>query len=114
MNSLWGKFGQRNQLTQHVAFKNAGDFYALALNKKVHISCIIPVGNNMMRVTYEDKKPYVKEHKASNVTVALWTTRYFIYFRYFPFLLCSSFSAARLKLYEFMKMVYAVDGCEIL
>jgi hypothetical protein len=78
LNSLWGKFGQRNQLMQNRVIKSPGDYYELFLNKKIRISRIIPVGNEMMRVTFEDNKSFVNEHKASNVVIALWTTRYYI------------------------------------
>jgi hypothetical protein len=76
LNSLWGKFGQRNQLLQNRIIRNPGDYYDLVLNNKVRISRIIPLSGEMMRVTFEDKKPFINEHKASNVVVALWTTRF--------------------------------------
>jgi hypothetical protein len=75
LNSLWGKFGQRNQLPQNRVLKDPGDFYKLMLNKKVCVGQIIPVELFTIRVTYIDKKLFVSEHKALNVLVALWTTR---------------------------------------
>jgi hypothetical protein len=61
---------------QNRVIRNPADFYELILNKNIRVSQIIPVGKEMMRVTFEDKKPFVKEHNSSNVIVALWTTRY--------------------------------------
>ena len=50
-------------------------YYDLILNNKIRISQIVPVSKEMMRVSYEDEKAFITEHGASNVVVALWTTR---------------------------------------
>jgi hypothetical protein len=77
LNSLWGKFGQRNQLMQNRVIKSPDDYFKLLLDKKIRVSRIIPLGDEIIRVNFEDKKPFVHAHNASNVIIALWTTRYY-------------------------------------
>jgi hypothetical protein len=75
LNSLWGKFGQRNNLTKSSVLKSPTDYFSLVLDKKIDISQIMPVGEEMMRVTYREKDSYIRENSCSNVVVALYTTR---------------------------------------
>ena len=75
LNSLWGKFGQRNNLTKSVIVKSPSDYFALVFNQNVEIKQIMPVGQEIMRVTYQEKESMVKETNTSNVVVALCTTR---------------------------------------
>jgi hypothetical protein len=96
LNSLWGKFGQRNNLTKSLIIRTPADYFQLVLSSKMDIRQILPVSDGMMRVTYLDRESLVKESNTSNVVVALSTT-----------------SAARLKLYEYMRMVQQSPGCDI-
>src|SRR5882724_5231883 len=75
LNSLWGKFGQRNNLTKTTLLKSPADYFSLVLDKKIDIAQIMPVGEEMMRVTYREKDSYIRENACSNVVVALYTTR---------------------------------------
>jgi hypothetical protein len=75
LNSLWGKFGQRNNLTKTELLKSPADYFSLVLDKKIDIAQIMPVGEEMMRVTYREKDSYIRENASSNVVVALYTTR---------------------------------------
>ena len=75
LNSLWGKFGQRNNLSKTCLLKAPADYFSLVLDKKIDIAQIMPVGEEMMRVTYREKDSYIRENACSNVVVALYTTR---------------------------------------
>ena len=73
---MWGKFGQRNEMMHHKVVDSPSEFYDLVLNNKIDISQVLRVPGKMMRIVYQDKKPFVTEHGACNVVVALWTTRF--------------------------------------
>jgi hypothetical protein len=75
LNSLWGKFGQRNNLSKTSVLKTPADYFVLVLSRKVDISQIMPAGEEMMRVTYRERDALIKENNTSNVVVALYTTR---------------------------------------
>lgn len=72
-------------------------YYELVLDKKIRVSQVIPVSPEIVRVIYEDHKPFVSENSASNAVVALWTT-----------------SEARIRLYGFMKQAANVAGTQVL
>jgi hypothetical protein len=61
---------------QNRVINESDDYYMFLSNKKICVSRVIPLGEEMMRLSFQDKKPFVKEHGARNVVVALWTTRY--------------------------------------
>jgi hypothetical protein len=75
LNSLWGKFGQRNNLSKTSVLKIPADYFELVLSRKVEISQIMPAGKDMMRVSYRERDALIKENNTSNVVVALYTTR---------------------------------------
>jgi len=79
LNSLWGKFGQRNNLTKTCLLKSPADYFSLVLDKKIDIAQIMPVCEEMMRVTYREKDSYIRENASSNVVVALYTTRFLFF-----------------------------------
>lgn len=97
LNSLWGKFGQRNTLFQSKIFTNPADYFEVVLDRRIEISQIVPISDSGIRLTYRNKSAYIREHSNHNVVVALWTT-----------------SAARLKLLKFMQMVNEAPGCTLL
>jgi hypothetical protein len=74
---LWGKFSQRNSLTKTEVINTPAEFFELVFNQKHEVSQIIPVSDEVVRVTYREKNDYVKENEASNIVVSLFTTRYF-------------------------------------
>jgi hypothetical protein len=78
LNSLWGKFGQRNNLTKNRVLKNPSDYFALVFDKNIEVSQILPVNEDTIRVTYLERESLVKENATSNVVVALNTTRLFL------------------------------------
>jgi hypothetical protein len=113
LNSLWGKFGQRNNLTKTTIVNSPAAYYDVVLDKRNDIRQILPVSSEIFRITYAPRRAYIEEHGASNVVVALWTTRFLAY-NTFLVLIFPILSAARLKLYEYMNLVQNTPGCEIL
>ncbi|KAL3080193.1 hypothetical protein niasHS_013865 [Heterodera schachtii] len=97
LNSLWGKFSMRNELGENRVITKPQEFYKLALDHKVEIYAIIPLSDDVIRVSYKTKKNFVDEHSSSNIMLSLWTT-----------------SRARLKLLDSMQQVHDTEGAELL
>ena len=51
LNSLWGKFGQRQNITRTEYMPDAKRWYQLLLDNTLEISNTIFINNNMVRVT---------------------------------------------------------------
>jgi hypothetical protein len=77
LNSLWGKFGQRNNLTKSRVLKSPAEYFELILSQAVDIRQITGAGEEMMRVSYMEKESLIQENNTSNSVVALYTTRFF-------------------------------------
>ena len=82
-NSLWGKFGQRQNMTQTKYVTDVRKWYEMLLNDKIEISNTICITDNMVQVTYKYKDQYVQDCFSTNVYIAAFTT-----------------SNARLRLYD--------------
>ena len=85
LNSLWRKFGQRQNLTQTVYISDVKQWYKILLNDKIEISNTIFINENMVQVTYKYKEQYVIDSFSTNVYIAAFTT-----------------SNARLRLYDML------------
>ncbi|KAL3087021.1 hypothetical protein niasHS_005260 [Heterodera schachtii] len=71
--------------------------YVRLMIKLKEISAIIPLTDDVIRVSYKQKKNFIDEHATSNIVLSLWTT-----------------SCARLKLLDYMTQVDSADGAELL
>lgn len=60
LNSLWGKFAQRNNLYQMAVLSNYQQYLKLIENGRKTIKNIIDVTEDVFRVVYVDKKEYIK------------------------------------------------------
>jgi hypothetical protein len=76
LNSLWGKFAQRNDqyLNEIFTDREISQYFELIHSTEFDISQVVPVQKNMVRVVYKKKKALTKENKNSNVIVAVYTT----------------------------------------
>jgi hypothetical protein len=83
LNSLWGKFGQRNNLSKSRLLKSPAEYFELILSQAVDIRQITAAGDEMMRVSYSEKESLIQENNTSNAVVALYTTRSFFFFFFF-------------------------------
>jgi hypothetical protein len=86
LNSLWGKFSMRNDLSHTEVFTSPAEFYARLHDRRVEVGLVIPISDEAIRVVYRDKEEFLREHRASNIVLSLWTT-----------------SAARLTLLRYMR-----------
>jgi DNA polymerase elongation subunit (family B) len=99
LNSLWGKFAQRNRLSKTVVFtaENVGDYFALFVSPSTEVSQIIPICDGVIRVCYTEKRDFVRENANSNTVVALYTT-----------------AIARMRLLSYLDNILKQPGCTVL
>ena len=83
LNSLWGKFGQRQNMSQTEFINDAYRFYEILLDNKLEDITVMYVSEEMVQVNYRYRDTYVKNNFNTNIFVAAYTT-----------------ANARLRLYE--------------
>jgi hypothetical protein len=74
LNSLWEKFGQRQNITQTEYVTNVKRWYQILLNDKLEISNTCFINENIVQVTYKYKDQYVVDNFSTNVYIAAFTT----------------------------------------
>jgi hypothetical protein len=99
LNSLWGKFAQRNRLSKTAVFtaENVSDYYALFQKASTEVTNIIFVSAGVIRVCWTEKKDFVRENANSNTVVALYTT-----------------AIARMRLLSYLDNILKQSGCTVL
>ena len=83
LNSLWGKFGQRNNLKQNKYVTSVSEFYKILLDDKITDMNMNFINDDMVQISYTFKDEFVDNSYNTNIYVACFTT-----------------SSARLMLYE--------------
>lgn len=100
LNSLWGKFGQRTNLSRTEIIDSKSAFYDIILNEKYDNVTWIELGNNKMEINYSIKDQFVENDFNTNIAIACFTT-----------------SSARLRLYSALKtlnhqiLYFDTDSC---
>jgi len=74
LNSLWGKFGQRQNMTQTEYVTDVKRWYKLLLDDRLEISKTVFINENIVQVTYKYKDQYVVDTFSTNVYIAAFTT----------------------------------------
>ena len=97
LNSLWGRFLLRNQLSQTIVSDDPYDLSTYFNNPKIVLNDVYPLSKDIFLTTYTPKTEFVEENSSSNVVISLWTT-----------------SAARIKLLKSLQVVADTPNCEIL
>jgi len=85
LNSLWGKCGQRQNMTQTEYVSDVKRWYQLLLDDRLEISNTNFINDNMVHVTFKYKNQYVQDTFSTNTYIAAFKT-----------------SNARLRLYEML------------
>ena len=83
LNSLWGKFGQRNNMSQTKYVTDVSEFYGILLEDKLGNKNFQFINDDMVQMTYNFKDQFVDNSNNTNIYIACFTT-----------------SHARLMLYE--------------
>ena len=74
LNSLWGKFGQRLNLTQTKYVMKPQEFYNVLLDDTVDDLYIQFLTDDMVQMNYNLKNKFVDNHNNTNIFVAAFTT----------------------------------------
>ena len=74
LNSLWGKFGQRINLTQTKYVKEPKEFYDVLLDDTVDDLYIQFLTDDMVQMNFNTKNKFVDNHNNTNIFVAAFTT----------------------------------------
>ena len=74
LNSLWGKFGQRNNMSQTKYVTEVSEFYELILDDKLANKNFEFINDDMVQMTYNFKDEFVDNYNNTNVYIACFTT----------------------------------------
>ncbi|XP_072375471.1 uncharacterized protein [Diabrotica undecimpunctata] len=74
LNSLWGKFGQRVNLSQTEYITNCKRWYEILLDDTLDITNCLFFDNDMAQVTFCVKEQFLEKSTQTNVFIAAFTT----------------------------------------
>ena len=74
LNSLWGKFGQRNNMKKTDYVTEPSEFYRILLDDSVDDLNIQFINNEMLQMTYNLKDQFVDNSNSTNIFIAAFTT----------------------------------------
>ena len=74
LNSLWGKFGKRSNMSQTKYVTEVSEFYEILLDDKLDNKNFQFINDDMVKMTYNFKDQFVDNSKDTNVYIACFTT----------------------------------------
>ena len=74
LNSLWGKFGQRSNMSQTKYVTEVSEFYEILLDDKLDNTKFQFINDDMVQMTYNFKDQFVDNSKNTNIYIACFTT----------------------------------------
>ena len=74
LNSLWGKFGQRNNMSQTKYVTDVSEFYEILLDDKLGNKNVQFINDDMVQMTYNFKDQFVDNSNNTNIYIACFTT----------------------------------------
>ena len=74
LNSLWGKFGQRNNMSQTKYITDVSEFYEILLDDKLANKNFQLINDDMVQMTYNFKDQFVDNSNNTNIFIACFTT----------------------------------------
>ena len=74
LNSLWGKFGQRVNMTQTKYVTEPKEFYKILLDDTIDNLTMLFVNEDMVQMDYNLKDQFVDNHNNTNIFIAAFTT----------------------------------------
>ena len=74
LNSLWGKFSQRSNMSQTKYVTEVSEFYEILLDDKSANINFQFINDDMVQMTYNFKDQFVNNSKNTNVYIACFTT----------------------------------------
>ena len=88
LNSFWGKFAQRDDLTKSKYCYEAHEFYELLMDDTLEVLDAHFFSNHLLYTTYRTKEAFTHSSKNANIFIAAFTTAW-----------------ARLKLYTLLEQL---------
>lgn len=73
-NSLYGKFGQRVNMTNTKFVTDPSEFYNILLNDKLTDINVSYLNDEMIQANYKDKNVFVDNDNNINIFIAIYTT----------------------------------------
>ena len=74
LNSLWGKFGQRNNMRQTKFVTEVAEFYKILLDDTLEVQNLVFLNDEMVEMRYIQKDAFVDNSFDTNIFVACFTT----------------------------------------
>ena len=74
LNNIWGKFGQRSNMSQTKYITEVSEFYEILLDDKLDNINFQFINDDMVPMTYNFKDQFVDNSKNTNVYIACFTT----------------------------------------
>ena len=74
LNSLWGKFGQCNNMSQTKYVTDVSEFYRILLDDKLDNKNFQFINDDMVQMTYNFKDQFVDNSNNTNIYIACFTT----------------------------------------
>lgn len=74
VNSLWGKFGQRENMGQTELVNSFQDLIKLLNDEKIEMTSLLPVNDELLYVHYRSTEDHVVGSGVTNVAIAAYTT----------------------------------------
>ena len=74
LNSLWGKFAQRSNMSQTKYVTEVFEFYEILLDDKLDNKNFQFINDEMVQMTYNFKDQFVDNSKNTNIYIACFTT----------------------------------------
>ena len=74
LNSLWGKFGQRNNMSQTKYVTDVSEFYEILLDDKLDNKNFQLINDDMVQMTSNFKDQFVDNSNNTNIYIACFTT----------------------------------------
>ena len=74
LNSLWGKFGQRNNMKKSAYVVEPYEFYKILLDEKIEDLNIHFINEDMVEMNYNLKDQFVDNSNNTNIFIAAFTT----------------------------------------
>lgn len=86
LNSFWGKFGQRSNMTQVDLIDDPSAYFDKLTSDREEVTCVNYVSDNFVEMRWKYKENFVDTNPKTNVVIAAYTT-----------------TQARLKLYSYLE-----------
>jgi hypothetical protein len=75
LNSLWGKLGQRSDLTKTAITDSPAILRKYLDDPRTEVTDVELLNGDVVMITYGTRKDFIESHKHSNIAMAAWTTR---------------------------------------